>query len=708
MTYPTRVGLALTVALLLPLATWVGLTRDTAALAAAGALAAGVVLVGVLARALRLGDLGAVVGQTLVLATAFVVGSGLASGTGGLARIGDLVTEGIRHIQDGVVPLDAHPGVALLIGVGVGLLALLADLLAVTLRWPTGAALPLLGLFAVPALGSESLVGFAPVGAFAAGLALVLLAAAEPARPRAAAWLTAAAVTAASLGVAWAVGPRLPIEQTPLGGSDTIQMSDPSLDLKRNLTQPDDVLLLTYLTDLPTGSSLRLATLPAFSGSGFGLAEMRVVTGRVPRPPGFDADGVPRTTSVQVVAFESEWLPVPYAPTRVRAPGRWGYAVETLDVLALAGPGRSAATRELAYSVESIDIRPSAEQVATAGTSEVPGWPELTELPVGTPPRLAALADELTADTPTAGAAALALEAYLRSDRFTYDTARAADGDSLGTLNDFLFGSRTGYCEQYAAAMAALARAAGIPSRVAVGFTPGTLQGGVWEVSAHDMHAWPELWLDGWGWVAFEPTPEGATSARVTPSPATTPTPTAPQPSSAAPSAQASAEAPPPAEVPTAEEPAVAEPGPDAGVQVPWSALTWLVLLGGALVAPRLVRDRRRRARLAGSPDARADALAAWDELRDTVSDLGLAWPAGSPRYAGEALATRVGEPAADGVRRLARATERALFDRAEAFEGREAWGDVLAAVTQALRGLVSRRTAFVSRWWPRSLFGRR
>src|SRR6266545_4110608 len=57
--------------------------------------------------------------------------------------------------------------------------------------------------------------------------------------------------------------------------------------------------------------------------------------------------------------------------------------------------------------------------------------------------------------------------------------------------------------------MAAMARVAGIPSRVAVGFTSGVPAGDHWEVGSKDAHAWPELYFPGVGWVRFEPTPRG-------------------------------------------------------------------------------------------------------------------------------------------------------------------------------------------------------
>src|SRR5207249_2988050 len=85
----------------------------------------------------------------------------------------------------------------------------------------------------------------------------------------------------------------------------------------------------------------------------------------------------------------------------------------------------------------------------------------------------------------------------------------APPGGSVDALDDFLFGSRRGYCEQFAGAYAALARSVGLPTRVAVGFTPGTYDEatGVWRVTTREAHAWPEVYLSGVGWTAFEPTP---------------------------------------------------------------------------------------------------------------------------------------------------------------------------------------------------------
>ncbi|MDP9102139.1 MAG: transglutaminase-like domain-containing protein, partial [Actinomycetota bacterium] len=97
---------------------------------------------------------------------------------------------------------------------------------------------------------------------------------------------------------------------------------------------------------------------------------------------------------------------------------------------------------------------------------------------------------------------------FLNAARFRYSTS--SDVPQITTpdaLERFLRGGR-GFCEQYSSAMAAMLRYLGIPSRVAVGFTPGRrLANGTFVVTTREAHAWPEVWFAGAGWVRFEPTP---------------------------------------------------------------------------------------------------------------------------------------------------------------------------------------------------------
>lgn len=683
----TRLGLALLVALVAQLWPWSQLTRDGATLRLAAASIAVVLAVGWAGRRLKLPTPALTLVQ-LAAAVAGTLGSLVwAHGAQHLGRLPTVLTDGLRFFRDSAAPLFPQAGATLLIVGLVTLLAMLADWLAITWARPAWAVPPLVVLHLVPALGLATPTLFGEFVLLAAGIVLVLLAGSPLSRTerpatKAAALLTAGAVGAAGIGLTWALSLMVPTFETRRS-NEPLQMNDPSLDLKRNLVQGSDEVVIRYTSDGGDGLYLKLATLPALGNGGFALSDVRVATGRLPAPPGNPA-GTPRTTRVDVGAFRSEWLPVPYAPTSFEAPGRWGFALDTLDVMALSGPERGSATELISYEVTSLDVRPAPEVVARA-TANAGDRALTTEVPPEVTDRVRALAREVTADAPTAGAKAQALEVFLRSDRFSYSTAPTAGvGDGLATIDDFLFRSREGYCEQFAGAMAIMAREVGIPSRMAVGFAPGTQTDSGWEVTARDLHTWPELWLDGLGWVAFEPTPSrspstgaptdggGTTAPSAAPTETSTPTP-------------APAESSPPAPTDEAGTPE----GMTVASVLPW-VLAALALAGavvGTALAPRWLRRRRRARRLAGTGDARVDTLAAWDEVRDTAADLRIPWPDGSPRFAAERFAPRLGgdEDAADALRRLAAASERALFDRSEAFDAQGTWRDEVLAIIGAL-----------------------
>jgi transglutaminase-like putative cysteine protease len=150
-----------------------------------------------------------------------------------------------------------------------------------------------------------------------------------------------------------------------------------------------------------------------------------------------------------------------------------------------------------------------AQQAATTGAVPAALAP-YTELPPG--PDYDAIA--LEAKRVTAGATnpyerARALRDYFRdpASGFVYDTT-IDQSDSGSAILAFLR-EKHGFCVQFASAYAAMARSLGIPARVAVGFTPGTRDAnGVFHVTSHDAHAWPEIWLAGLGWThMFDPTP---------------------------------------------------------------------------------------------------------------------------------------------------------------------------------------------------------
>ncbi|HUI05021.1 MAG TPA: transglutaminaseTgpA domain-containing protein [Acidimicrobiales bacterium] len=117
------------------------------------------------------------------------------------------------------------------------------------------------------------------------------------------------------------------------------------------------------------------------------------------------------------------------------------------------------------------------------------------------------LAHQIVAGAGSPAAEAGALARWFNSGRFRYTlTPPPSPGDPLSS---FLFTTRAGFCQQFAAAYAALARIDGLPTRIAVGFTTGTPAGtDHYRVTGADAHVWPEVYLGPTaGWVSFEPTP---------------------------------------------------------------------------------------------------------------------------------------------------------------------------------------------------------
>ena len=95
--------------------------------------------------------------------------------------------------------------------------------------------------------------------------------------------------------------------------------------------------------------------------------------------------------------------------------------------------------------------------------------------------------------------------------RYTY--RMPGEQGAAGTLHEFLTTDAGGHCEFFASALAIMLRAAEIPSRVVTGYRANRWSGGKLEVTNLDAHAWVEAYLDGEGWVTFDPTPAGEAGA---------------------------------------------------------------------------------------------------------------------------------------------------------------------------------------------------
>jgi transglutaminase-like putative cysteine protease len=148
-------------------------------------------------------------------------------------------------------------------------------------------------------------------------------------------------------------------------------------------------------------------------------------------------------------------------------------------------------------------LRPTVELLRNSGVAGAD--PRYLEMPDGLPSVVVETAQNVAAGAATDYDKAIALQAWFRSN-FAYDTD-VNFGSDKNAIADFIAAKR-GFCQQFAGTFAVMARALGLPSRVAVGFTAGELRDdGLYHVYGRHAHAWPEVWFAGLGWVAFEPTP---------------------------------------------------------------------------------------------------------------------------------------------------------------------------------------------------------
>jgi transglutaminase-like putative cysteine protease len=673
-----------------------------------------------------------------------------------LRMLWDLAAEGFRESAKYAPPVPELPGMMLLVAAGIGLTALLTDLIAVRLESAALAGLPLLLLFTEPFTLSVSRSGLGMAVAFCLGTGGYLALLSSEGRDRIREWehpnpgpdelpdtralaTTGRRVGIASVAVALCVPLFIPgLHATRLfgsgqpgiggsGGTGTgVGFPDPNTQLSKELHESQPSQVFEYQSSDATPEYFQIYVLDNLTPSGwqmFSQPESLVsVDPNMPPAPGLTQTAYSGTENSTVTLAPSvdqddlSALPVPYPATVVTAAG-----VVKADRTTLMVFDNNVHLGGLTYLVTSLDE----ENAAPQALNQVPSAPasitsHYTEVP-STYLALRAIAEQVvtSANAKTPFQKAVALQDWLAGHNFTYTLTAPSITDAHGLL-EFLTVTRQGYCQQFAFAMAVLARLLGIPSRYAVGFTSGTqVDGGVWQVTTHDAHAWPELYFQGFGWLRFEPTPAGGAAGQGT---ATTPTYTQQQTNLF--------QQPPGANVGQTHNPAggsssakaslghrLTVPGIGAGgganFSLPSAGLSgWqifgLVMLGLlalaalAAVAPSCARSliRRRRWRAgAGSGDA-GMAHAAWRELRDDLVDYRAGYSASeSPR----ALAARVGaaqrltEPAALALRRVCMAEERARY------AGRPDSGTGLREDSATIRRAVAAASPRPTRWLARA-----
>lgn len=384
------------------------------------------------------------------------------------------------------------------------------------------------------------------------------------------------------------------------------------------------------------------------------------------------------------------------------------------------------------YRLRAEVATPDAEALRLARAASGPMTDRYASLPPGLAPELAQLADEVMASASTPYDRLVALADYLRDpDRFPYDGG-APPGHSYGAVARLLgvtttttataatapgpvtgagaadaadagpAADRRGYAEQHAAAFAVLARAQGFPTRIAVGYLldrASTDGPGGFVVTTRQAHAWPEVALDGIGWVGFEPTDISRLGLTLAPAdrPAT----------GGAGQQDLNVNVVAPVVVPQLDPAGAAAGGGER------AGRTWPGYTAALLAAPLLVlaliplekRRRRWRRRRAGPPAARI--AAAWREVCDRLTEHGLSGsPALTPReVAGRARELPACTAAAHHLGSLAPLVAKALFAAAEPGEddARQAW-DLTRRSSRALGSRFGRIRASVD---PRPLLPR-
>jgi transglutaminase-like putative cysteine protease len=612
-------------------------------------------------------------------------------------------------------PIPTTPGIILLAAAGIGIIAIATDLLAVRLRRPALAGLPLLVLFCVPMTTIANPGWVSEVVVFSLGIAGYLALLSADGRERVRLWgrlvrpwpgreeprgpdtrqLAAAGrrVGFAAVVLALCVPIVLPsLQQHRLfhgsgvgsghGYTGSLSLPNPLVQMNQQLRTPHPETILTYHTSDLAPPYLQVYVLGRLGRSDWSLAPPSAIatvgSGALPAVPGLTGTTSARTIRETITLGSAlaagknqvSYLPVPYAPRRLSVTGDWRVERNSLSVYTA-----STSLAGLQYTVTSADVNPSPQQLRLA---PAPPATEHGYLSVPRPfQRLLALTTHVTAGQSSAYGKAVALqEWFTEPGNFTYSLATPLPPGPSGLI-DFVTKTRRGFCEQFAFAMAVMARLVGIPSRVVIGYTQGIDRGsGIWQVRTSDAHAWPELYFKGVGWLRFEPTPSGsggeagqatasAPAYSIPPAGSIVPTPQ-PTPSASTPGAVR------PGTIPSkgaggghVKEPSAGRSAGRGGPAPLPVELLVIVVLAVATVAPRAARSLTRRRRWFRAADDTGRAHAAWLEFRDDLTDYRIPCRASeSPRALARRLGTSLEFTSAEreALERIARAEERACY----------------------------------------------
>jgi transglutaminase-like putative cysteine protease len=665
------------------------------------------------------------------------------------------------------VPVPDLKGLLFITVLGVGVVAIAVDLLTVVLRKPALAGLPMLAIYSVPV---AVYVDSVPVLSFIVGAIgfLWLLVADNVDRVRrfgrrftgdgrdVDVWepspLAAAGRRLAAIGVAAAV--LLPLIVPGLSGGLLNRLTQSGVgtgsgfgaggtrglnlfsSLSGALTQGPTTDVLKVTTTEPDPFYLRFGVADVVSDNGFGnrTPSGKPLSQGLPDPRKQSAtEGATFNqyhATVQVAdSFSTSLAPVYSSPVGTdKLDGTWSY-----DPAAQVVFSNRQTTKGKKYSFDYVraSFTPAALRSAPSLPKDDATMAAFTRVPPD--PAVIKLVGTLTKNQDTDYDRVSAIYRYFSAKNgFSYSLSTKS-GTTGSDIANFLK-YKVGYCQQYASTMAWMVRQAGIPARVAFGFTRGSSKNGdTYTLTNKNLHAWTEVYFTGFGWVPFDATPAAdvAGAARST---------WAPDADKAAPTATASATAAAPganasAAAGNADRPGQANTGHDpaavggttttGGSSKPLWIAAIAALLIALLLVPALRRSLLRRRRhhatvprtLAVGPTgpappgtapqvtvtvdavrARADAHAAWDELIDTMIDYRVPVnPAETPRTTAERLIHdgELSAAPAESATLLGRAEERARYAR-QPLQGGE-FTEALTKVRKGLAHTVDRRTRIMA-----------
>ncbi|ANS66698.1 transglutaminase domain-containing protein [Streptomyces lincolnensis] len=599
-----------------------------------------------------------------------------------------------------ILPAPGEPELLVLPHAVVWTAAAVSAELALRTRAPLLPALPAILAFGVPlVLGADGPgTSYPAAGVFAGAAALLVLVRSRVRIPLRALALRLPAVAALGL-VAALLGPHLPGVGSPYDLRETAvtppaarPQSTSPLDQVAAWMRNGDEEVFTVRTSGTAPGNYRLAVLDRYDGttwsSGAGLTR---TGGRVPAEKGAEPDRTKRLEQrFTVRSLPGIWLPAADRPTSVRTPEGTSLSVDPDSGVLSTG---EAVPRGFTYTATSRLPEYDAERLRYAAAADDPARLRLPAVdaagqPIPSVQSFRRIAERVTAGSTHPYQRAVRLADWLRAT-YRLDSG-ALPGHTYRNLEFFLADGGRGTSEQFAASFAVLGRTLGLPTRVAVGFRPGTRTGaGTWRVRGEDVLAWPEVGFAGVGWVPFHPTPgevtQGGSSAVAVEEPED--------------SRQTDRETAGPARPSTPRTPD--GPAPAAGGEPGSGVSLWLVapvvplLLVTGYVLYALWLPYRRRSRRRGDPDVRRRVLGAWQQITERLTEIGL--PATGAHTAQEVAAFGAASVGGDvGLRLPELATlvnEVEYADRRPDAEAADAaWADC-EAVESTVRQRVPRRT---------------